>query len=99
MKSKQLAIPGLPLPQRKAKRTNRQMIAELADRILRLEMELSLLKIKLRKHPGVKEVEDCYFYSDDRCLGKPPDACPWSVKVGQWEWLCAYPWTEKREHD
>lgn len=103
MSSKQLRIPGLESLEKKAgnarrkRQTLEQQMRIMADRILRLEMEVSILKTQLKKlHPREKETggPDCYFYSDDRCLGRPADTCPWSVKVGDWEWLCAYPWKQ-----
>ncbi len=113
MPDKQLPIPGLEAERKKPASLDEQ-IAELARRVLRLELEVSLLRILVENPKGeltMREKErqklpascesygitrdfgpDCYFWSDDRCLGRPADACPWSVKVGDWEWLCVYPW-------
>jgi len=51
-------------------------------------------------NPASKEADrdDCYFYSNDRCLGRPADTCKWAVKIGDWEWLCAYPWNVKEDY-
>ena len=42
-------------------------------------------------HKGPRD-NSCYFYSNDRCLGKPVGTCNWSVKISEREWVCAYPW-------
>lgn len=50
MSSKQLSIPGLPVPAPKSKPpTQDERIANLESRVLRLELELSLLTILVEK--------------------------------------------------
>lgn len=103
---RQLPIPGLekdvanPIRYRKT-----GQIKALQDRVLALEFEVSLLKIQLTKKQSAGSTplfkdwgSDCYFLSNDRCLGRPADTCRWSVKVGDWEWLCAYPWKGEPDH-
>lgn len=97
MKSMQPPIPGLegPIKARvnadKKYKTFQEQLKLLQDRVLCLEMEFTILKTQLKNPPGRHE-PDCYFWKDDRCLGRPADTCQWSVKVGGWEWICAYPW-------
>lgn len=51
---KQLSIPGLPTPERKVKKpATEEKIDALESRLLRLELELSLLRILVEK--GDKE--------------------------------------------
>jgi len=56
---KQLEIPGLPVPEPNIKRaTQEKRINELASRLLRLELEVSVLRILVEKggdySPGLK---------------------------------------------
>jgi hypothetical protein len=58
MSDKQLSIPGLPVPEPKPKLISEQMqlalrLNDLESRILRLELEVSLLRILMEK--GDKE--------------------------------------------
>jgi len=80
--------------ERKRQTLEKQMKA-LEHRVLVLELEVSKLKVLLQKAKSPDGQPDCYFYSNDRCLGRPAESCQWAVKAGQWEWLCAYPWKEK----
>ena len=105
MKRNQPMIPGLEgLEKAKDKAKHKesvflQRLQALENRMLVLELEVSRLKaLLLKKAKSPEEQPDCYFYSDDRCLGRPADTCKWSVKVGDWEWVCAYPWKEKDGH-
>lgn len=50
MNNKQLSIPGLPVPEAKTHPlTQDERINELTDRVCRLELEVSLLRILLEK--------------------------------------------------
>lgn len=94
--NKQLRIPGLEALEKARDRAKDkesiflQRLPALENRVLTLELEVSKLKVLLvKKAKTPNEEPDCYFYSNGRCLGRPADTYPWSVKVGDWEWLCA----------
>lgn len=104
MKNKQPPIPGLEeLVKARAEADKKRetveevfrplarLIASLQERVLSLELQLSLLKTQVKKPRETTGGGACYFLSDDRCLGRPADTCRWSVKVGDWEWVCAFP--------
>ncbi len=59
MLDKQLSIPGLPIPEPKEKKpTAEERLASLESRMLKLELEVSLLRILMEKGDKWKDLTD-----------------------------------------